>query len=339
MSIIAVAQRAGVSIATVSRAFNSPDLVMPATRHAIEAAADALGYVPNLSARTLRTSRSHTLGVLLPTLYNPVFAECLAGIAAAAAGTGFSILPATTDYDERREQQGARALLARAVDGVILTVANAADSATLDHFRHAGVPYVLAYNRHADHPCVSVDGRAAMRELVERLLRDGHRRIAMFSGTLAASDRARQRFEGYEQAMQASGCERELIEVPFVVSAVDTLVERLRAPQRPTAVVCSNDLLAVRCLRAASLAGLAVPRDLSVVGFDGIGIGADLSPSLASIAQPNERIGHECVRLLVDAIERGERPCATDSLTLAHELRALESLGPVFRKPTPGVPR
>ena len=329
MSIIAVAQRAGVSIATVSRAFNSPDRVTPATRQAVAAAADALGYVPNLSARTLRTSRSRTLGVLLPTLHNPVFAECLAGIAMAAAEAGFSILPATTDYDEQREQHGARALIARAVDGVILTVANAAGSATLDHLRRAGLPYVLAYNRHADHPCVSVDGRVAMRELVERLVRDGHRRIAMLSGTLAASDRARQRFGGYEEAMRAIDAGPELIEVPFVVSAADTLAVRLRRPVRPTASVCSNDLLAVRCLRAAALAGLSVPADLSVVGFDGIGIGADLSPSLASIAQPNAGIGHECVRWLVGAIERGGFPSAADSMTLAHELRALESLGPV----------
>lgn len=332
MSIIAVAQRAGVSIATVSRAFNSPDRVTPATRLAVTAAADALGYVPNLSARTLRTSRSRTLGVLLPTLHNPVFAECLAGIAMAAAEAGFSILPATTDYDEPREQHGARALIARAVDGVILTVANAAASPTLDHLRRAGLPYVLAYNRHAGHPCVSVDGRVAMHELVERLVRDGHRRIAMLSGTLAASDRARQRFEGYEAAMRAIDAAPELIEVPFLTSAADALADCLRAPQRPTAIVCSNDLLAVRCLRAAALAGLAVPADLSVVGFDGIGIGADLSPSLASIAQPNDGIGQACVRWLVGALERGELPNPADSLTLAHELRALESLGPALSR-------
>ena len=169
MSIIDVARRAGVSITTVSRAFNAPEMVARATRNAVEAAAIALRYVPNPSAQTLRTQRSRTIGVILLTLHNPVFAECLSGIAAAAADGGYSILPLTTDYREELEQQAISRLCSRAVDGFILTVANAASSAILTQLRGTHAPYVLAYNRHHKHPCVSVDGETAMSGLVARL--------------------------------------------------------------------------------------------------------------------------------------------------------------------------
>ena len=327
VGIIAVARQAGVSITTVSRVFNVPASVAPATRAAVQAAALALGYVPNVSARTLRTQRSRALGVMLPTLHNPVFAECLSGIAAAAADLGYSIIPLTTDYLAVQEQRAVERLTARAVDGLILTVANAAASPTLAVLRRSRLPYVLAYNRHARHPCVSVDGEAAVGELVARLRRLGHEGIAMVSGMLAASDRAQQRFRGYSAAIRRDGGRAELIEVPFVESAVETLVQRLRRLPRPTALICSNDLLAVRCLRAAALAGLHVPDDLSIVGFDGIGLGPDLRPSLASIAQPNEEIGRRCVTWLIGCLASGTLPRASGNLTLPHELRLLESIG------------
>jgi AraC-like DNA-binding protein len=117
MSIQHVARRAGVSVATVSRAFNQPGQVAPATRQQIEQAAQALGYLPNASARTLRTQRSRVLGVVLPSLLNPVFAECLQGMAEAAARAGYALVPHTTDYELGREEQAVRQLLAANVDG------------------------------------------------------------------------------------------------------------------------------------------------------------------------------------------------------------------------------
>lgn len=341
MSIIAVARQAGVSIATVSRTFNAPETVAPATREAVGAAAKLLRYVPNLSARTLRTQRSRTLGVILPTLRNPVFAECLSGIASAAADAGYSIIPIMTDYHEEFEQEAVLRLSGRRVDGVILTVANAATSKTLASLRRARLPYVLAYNRHEKHPCVSVDGKTALAELIALLHGRMHRRIAMVSGTLAASDRAQQRYDGYREAMLAHGAKPELIEVPFVESAVHALVQRLRAPVRPTALVCSNDLLAVRALRAAALADLRVPTDITVIGFDGIALGTDLAPSLASMAQPNEQIGRSCVSWLIGCMANDTRPRAAQSLTLPHTMQSLESMAdapPVSASPQGWTP-
>ena len=326
MSIQSVAAKAGVSVATVSRAFNFPDKVTPATRELVERVARELHYVPNASARTLRTQRSRALGVVLPTLLNPTFAECLQGIAHAAVAGGYAIIPVTTGYRLDEEERAVHLLLAGNVDGLILVVSNPSTSAALDRLRSTDTPYVLAYNRHPDHPCVTVDGEAAVADAVARLVLLGHRRIAMVSGTLAASERAQQRYRGYQKGMADAGLDAPaLIEVPFVESAVDLLAQLLQAKVRPTALVCSNDLLAIRSIRAAHLSGLDVPGDLSVVGFDGIALGEDLTPALTTIAQPNSDIGRRSVELLLQAMAGGAALQADSSLLLPCFFRDGES--------------
>lgn len=326
MSIQEVARQAGVSSATVSRVFNLPDKVSEATRQRVEHIAKALGYVPNASARTLRTHRSRVLGVVLPTLLNPVFAECLDGIASAATAAGYAILPITTDYQVEQEDHAVNLLLAGNVDGMILVVSNPSTSRALKRLQAAKLPYVLAHNRHSGHPCVSVDSQAAVIALVSYLAHLGHTRITMVSGQLAASDRAQQRLKGFQKGMKAAGLKTaSLLEVPFVKSAAQDISKLLQSKERPTALVCSNDLLAIRCIRAAHLAGLRVPNDLSVVGFDGILLGEDLTPMLSTITQPNTEMGRCATRLLVQALAGGKPISPTSSVTLAHAFRAGES--------------
>ncbi|APW36853.1 LacI family transcriptional regulator [Rhodoferax koreense] len=331
MSIQTVAREAGVSIATVSRVFNLPGRVASETREHVERVALALGYAPNASARTLRTHRSRALGVVLPTLLNPVFAECLEGIASAATEAGYSIQPLTTEYSIERENHAVGTLIAHGVDGMVMVASNPGTSAALRRVVAAGTPYVLAYNRHEAHPCVSVDGEAAVAALVERLAAVGHRRIALVTGQLAASDRAQQRCRGFRLAMRQAGLDASrILEVPFVQTAIEQIRALLQdtAVPRPSALVCSNDLLAIRSLRAAHLAGLAVPRDLSVIGFDGIALGEDLTPVLSSITQPNTEIGRCGVALLLQAMADGLPLTPASSLTLAHGFRAGESFAP-----------
>ncbi|WP_411884413.1 LacI family DNA-binding transcriptional regulator [Polaromonas sp. YR568] len=326
MSIQAVADQAGVSVATVSRVFNAPEKVSPQTRELVEKAALERGYMPNASARTLRTQRSRVLGVVLPTLLNPVFAECLEGIARSATRAGYAILPLTTDYRLEQEEQAVNLLLAGNVDGMILVVSSPETSRALQRLCVAGLPYVLAYNRHEEHPCISVDSEQAVAQLVLRLAGLGHRDIAMVSGQLSASDRAQQRRRGFLQGMEAAGlADPQVLEVPFVETAVSEITELLNRRPRPSALVCSNDLLAIRSLRAAHLAGLAVPRDLTVVGFDGIALGEDLTPMLSTITQPNADIGRCSVELLVQALTGGAALTPDSSLSLAHGFREGES--------------
>jgi DNA-binding LacI/PurR family transcriptional regulator len=321
-----VARRAGVSIATVSRVFNTPDVVLPQTRQLVQRVAHEVGYVPNAQARTLRTQRSRVLGVVLPTLLNPVFAECLQGIAQAATAAGYSILPLTSEYVRETEDHCVSVLAAANVDGLILVLADPATSTGLRRVVQRKLPYVLVYNRHPDHPCVSIDGESAVAELVGTLAMMGHRDIAMVSGVLANSDRAQQRYRGYLAGMRAARLRgTRLIEVPFVESGVDHLAKILAGPGRPTAMVCSNDLLAIRCVRAAHLSGLNVPGDLTVTGFDGIALGEDLTPMLSTVTQPNDALGSRSVQLIVQALAAGEALTPHSSVTLEYGFREGES--------------
>lgn len=326
MSIQRVAREAGVSVATVSRAFNQPGSVREETRRRVALAARRLDYRPNASARTLRTQKSRVLGVVLPTLLNPVFAECLQGIAAAAAASGYAIVPMTTEYRLDDELHAVGSLRAAGVDGVVLVVSNPTVSVVLRQLQADGVRYVLAYNRHEAHPCVAVDGIEALAQAVARLAALGHRRIAMVSGQRTASDRAQQRYIGFLQGMATAGLKPlPLIEVPFVEAAVEQIAVALRRPRRATALLCSNDLLAIRAMRAAYLSGLQVPSDLSVVGFDGIALGEDLTPALATITQPNHDIGRRSVELLIAALAENRPLEARSSVLLPHGFRLGES--------------
>ena len=327
MSILAVARESGVSVATVSRAFNFPDRVRPDTRERVHSVAQRLGYHPNASAQTLRTQRSKVIGVVLPTLLNPVFAECLQGLAQAAREGGYAILPMTTEYEIAHEERAVNQLVAANVDGLVLVVSNPRESLALRRLRERGVRFVLAYNRDAAHPCVSVDSEQAVADAVRRLVGLGHRRIAMVSGQLAASDRAQQRLRGYEAGMRAAGLKTRLLEVPFIDAAAGAIDRLVTGRAAPTALVCSNDLLAIRAMRAVQQAGLRVPQDVSVIGFDGIALGRDLALELGTVAQPNARIGHTAAQLLIEAI-RDNRPVpARSSVTLPWTFRAGETCG------------
>lgn len=320
-----VAKQSGVSVATVSRAFNFPEKVSPETRQRVEKAAAVLGYVANSSARTLRTQKSRVLGVVLPTLLNPVFAECLEGIANAATLAGYAILPATTEYQVDAEERAVALLLAGSVDGVILVVSNPANSLALARLRSSRVPYVLAYNRHGEHPCVSVDSESAVSELVARLVVLGHKRIAMIAGQLSASDRAQQRYRGYQAGMKTAALIPKLLEVPFVHAATEKVQEFITGPTRPTALICSNDLLAIRSMRAAHQSKLIVPKDITIVGFDGIELGRDLTPVLSTVVQPNSLIGKRAVQMVVQALASEKALTPSASLTLPWTFREGES--------------
>ncbi|AZW33256.1 periplasmic-binding protein-like domain protein [Bordetella bronchiseptica GA96-01] len=300
-SIIEIARKAGVSPATVSRAFNQPALLKPDTLAHIEAVAQRSGFRPNRVGRSLRAGRSRTIGLLLPTLTNPVFADCFEGAEQYARRAGYSVMMATTNYQPAIEADAVQALIDHQIDGLILTVGNPARNATLQALEQAQVPHVLAYNESGSHPFVSVDNRAAARDMVQRLADLGHRRIALVTGPLAASDRARRRLEGARAAARTLGLEpvAHLAMPTHTASNLSTLQQAMQAAHAPTALFCSNDLLATAVIAHLVELGLRVPRDISVCGFDGVAIGALMVPTLCTVAQPSRDIGAAaCARLL-----------------------------------------
>lgn len=324
-----VARRARVSPATVSRVINDSAPVSDEAARAVRQAASKLGFRPNLLGRSLRANRTRNLGVVLPTLTHPVFAECLQGLETAARAGGHAIMLATTGYDPAQEDGAVELLLRHRVDGVVLTVADAARSRVLDKLEREAVPYVLVYNqlgRHAarQRPAVSVDNRAAARQMVEHLLACGHRRIAMVAGSFRQSDRTRLRHRGYVDALQAAGIEPLLpLELPFMrADARGLLLEAMTRRDRPTAFFCSSDQLALCAMRDLVALGLRVPEDVSVAGFDGVAIGALLRPALSTVVQPSLQIASAAVDLLLGLIG-GQRFLAP--ALLHHTLRLGES--------------
>lgn len=331
-SIIEIARAAEVSPATVSRAFNHPGLVQRDTLERIEAVAKQHGFRPSRIGRSLRSGNTHTIGLILPTLSNPVFAECLQGAEHAAREQGYSVMVATTQYDPDIEWRAAQQLIDHRVEGLILTVANAARSAALGELQRMGMPYMLAYNEANGHPFVSVDNRAAATEIIELLAQRGHRQIAMVSGPLRASDRARARLNGARSAARALGLPPiQHLELPaHTASDATCLKTLLHATGRPTALFCSNDLLAASVIADLRAMKLRVPQDISVYGFDGMAFGALMTPPLSSARQPNLDIGAQACTRLLAALSEG-RPVPVEPLRLPYQITLGGTIG---RPPT-----
>jgi LacI family repressor for deo operon, udp, cdd, tsx, nupC, and nupG len=300
-SIVDIARDAGVSPATVSRAFNQPDLLRPDTLRRITQVARDNGFRPNRLGSSLRSGSTRTLGLVLPTLSNPVFAHCFEGAEHYAHEQGYSVMVATTGYSAAGEMGAVRGLVEHQVDGMLLTVANAAKSATLNALAAEGMPYVLAYNESPSHPCVAVDNMAAAGDMVRLLADNGHRRIGIVTGPLRASDRSRRRLQGARAGARKLGLpEPAHLQMSVHTGAdADVLMEALQQAHRPTALFCSNDLLAASVISQLAAAGLSVPRDMSVCGFDGMDFAALMVPALTTVRQPCRDIGAgACANLL-----------------------------------------
>ncbi|RKP52183.1 substrate-binding domain-containing protein [Trinickia fusca] len=318
-----VAAYAGFSIATVSRAINAPHTVNRVTLAKIRDAIEALQFRPSPLGRQLRGERTRLIGVVLPTLANPVFAECLQGIDDLAASQGYRLMLMTTQYDADRERHAIETLLAQRVEGLILTVADADTHPLLDELDRDGSLYVLMHNDTARRPSVSVDNRRAAFDGVRMLIEHGHEHVLMLAGTLAESDRARLRYRGYTEAMKLAGLTpRPALEVDFNADELSpaVLAHLTSGPARPTALFCSNDLLAMVVMRGLRRARFSVPEDMSILGFDGLAVGELLSPPLASICAPNREIGCAAWQRLIARIE-GADDGDSLSLTLPHTLR------------------
>ncbi|WP_394515045.1 substrate-binding domain-containing protein [Pantoea sp. SGAir0215] len=331
--LIRVAERAGVSRATAARAFSDPHLLKPGTLKKVLDASEALGFRPNHIARQLRTQSSTTLGVLLPSLSNPVFALQLQAMEHQARLAGYGLLVATTDYQPEREAAIVEHMLRQRVAGMVLTVSDADSSAVLPTLAEARMPFILAHNmpQNTAWRSVCVDNRRAMAEATAHLIALGHRHIVMAAGPMLQSDRARQRYLGYCDAMQQAGfTPSALVDMPSHIHALfDPFLPLMTGSDPLTAVICSNDLLAISLMGAAARAGINVPQQLSVMGFDGIAIGEQLSPSLASVVQPSERLGACAIDMLLDSSAEASR-------LLDHHLRSGESIAAIFHSSTSG---
>jgi LacI family transcriptional regulator, galactose operon repressor len=328
-----VAARAGVHPATASRALN-PDtrlLVREDTARRVLDAAEFLGYHPNPVARSLRTRRSHTVGVLIPDLTNPLFPPIVRGLEDRLAAAGYVALIGNTDGDGERERLIFDQMRARHVDGVVLATAHLSDPLLAEAVR-AGLPVVLMNRMAQDHslPSVSVDNERGMRMAVAHLAAEGHRRIAHISGPQEVST-GLNRYRGFVSAMEAHGLAAD---PDLIVSAKAFSIEEglrctralLESRGACTAVAAGNDMLAIGCFAALDEAGLSCPADLSVVGFNDMPFIDRLRPPLTTIRFPHYQLGTEAAQLLLEQI--GGQGGPVKVLYLAPELVVRGSTAP-----------
>lgn len=304
-----VAAAAGVHPATASRALNPETraLVNGDTAQRVLDSAAALGYRPNPIARGLKTSRSYTVGVVVPDLRNPLFPPIARGIEDRLEPSGYTSLLANTDNDPERERLSFEALRARQVDGYITATARR-EHPLLQELAANGRPLVLV-NRAADDdalPSVVPDDRDGMRQAVEHVAALGHRRIAHLAGPFTLSTGVH-RYEGFEQGMESVGIEldRGLIAMGTRYAEEEgarlcrELLERGRGF---TAVLAGNDLMALGCIDALREAGIDCPGEVSVVGFNDIDWSDRFSPPLTTVRVPHHQLGIEAAGLLLERL-------------------------------------
>jgi LacI family repressor for deo operon, udp, cdd, tsx, nupC, and nupG len=297
-----IATIAGVSVATVSRAMQRPELVSEPTRLRIHEVVRRLGYTPNALARNLRTARTRLVIALLPDIANPFFSEVIRGIEQVAHETGYCVLLGETQSSLVREQAYADMVAARQADGII-TMSHRVPAIPMD----GRLPVVNAceYVRDGGISSVYIDNVAAAGAAVDYLVTLGHRDIAFIAGP-AASPICVDREQGYRLALQRAALvyDPALTAVgDFSIEAGERAVERLLGqPRAFSAVFCSNDEMAIGAMRALVAHGLRVPEDVSVVGFDDIRFARYTSPSLTTIAQPKHDLGREAMTMLIELL-------------------------------------
>jgi LacI family transcriptional regulator, repressor for deo operon, udp, cdd, tsx, nupC, and nupG len=319
-TITDVAARAGVATSTVSRAFSRPGRVNPRTRDHILAVAAELGYLPNPAAQALESGRTRTIALLVPDITNPFFAGVIKGAERGAAEAGLTLLLGDTEENAATEEQLLRRL-GRSVDGFVVSASRLPD----DELRRAAElgPVVLVNRATAGLACVVADYDSGTRQIVDHLASLGHESF-VFLGGPAESWSAARRWHGLQQSAQARGmaASRSGPYTPTLAGGPAAADAALAAGA--TALVCHNDMLAIGVLRRLAQRGVAVPGDVSVVGFDDI-FGADFcAPPLTTLAERTVDAGARGVEVLLQQ----SRTTETAAWVLPTQLVVRSSTGP-----------
>jgi LacI family transcriptional regulator len=325
IKLVDVARRAGVSVGSVSRVINEHPTVTPATRERVELAVRELGYVPNAIAGSLRSRRSKTVGLIIPDVTNPFFGELALHVERSAAVAGYNVILGNSDNSVDQQRHYLRAFAVRRVDGVILAPANEMRPS----FEFA-VPVVGVDREVGGRPFVASDNIGGAKSAIEYLRALSHRLIACVAGPRDLPA-ARERRNGYQEIaeflLRSTGVDPSNYVVfgDFSYDAGYAAGRRLLdLTARPTAIFASSDQQAIGVMRAAADLGLAVPRDLSVVGFDDIPLAKLITPRLTTVGQPVKEIGVLAMQLLLDLLSGAAAPRPRRRL-LATSLQIRES--------------
>jgi LacI family transcriptional regulator len=326
--IVDVAKRAGVSVGSVSRVINEHPTVSAATRERVENAVRELSYVPNAIAGSLRSRRSKTIGLIIPDVTNPFFSELALHVERSAAAAGYDLILGNSDNSAERQKHYLRALAVRRVDGIILVPAR-----EIGPSFEFEIPVVGVDREVVGRQFVASDNRAGAKSAIEYLHQLGHHLIACIAGPKNLPN-AQERRIGYEDIalpiLRAAGVDPAayIVSADFSYDSGYAATRRLMdVTPRPTAIFASSDQQAIGGLRAAADLGLAVPGDLSIVGFDDIPLANLVMPRLTTVGQPVAKIGVLAMQLLLDLFSGAAAPRRRRHL-LATTLQIRQSCAP-----------
>jgi LacI family transcriptional regulator len=326
-----VADRAGVGMMTVSRVLNGTARVSDKTSARVDRALKELQYQPNLMARALRGHRTHSIGVIVPYLYDPFFASCAHAISTVAKQHAYSVLLATSDERADTETEAARDLLRRQVDGIIVIPACNGRSHLRDPEFHS-TPMVAV-----DRPVarsvprsqidtVLVENQRGATLATEHLIQHGHKRIC-FIGLSQKLYTMSARLSGYNKAMNAAGLKPEcFFDAADQASTLSFLRSVLGRPNPPTAIFAANGLASRDVLQAVATLDIHVPEEIAFIGFDDFALADILRPALTVVRQPVERAGEQAAQLLFSRLNGGA-DLPTQKLNLPVELVIRRSCG------------
>ena len=326
-----VADLAAVSTATVSRCLNNSGHVTEKTRLKVQQAIQTLGYSPNFGAQALAAKRTNTIGAIIPTMENAIFARGMQAFQETLAENGITLIIASCSYRPELEEEQIRSLVARGADALLL-IGQSRPAATYQFLARRNIPYVLAWAHKKDsqHCYIGFDNQAAAQTITRQVLELGHRNLGVIVGLTRNNDRARDRITGIEHAIADYGAQTaplQVIEAEYTFQEGAKALDQLLAnPTPPTAVICGNDVLAVGAVKRAKQLGLAVPEDLSITGFADIEVSELIDPELTTVHVPHREMGIAAAKSLI-AMLKTQTP--VESHLLETRIVNRRSLGPV----------
>ena len=312
-TIVEVAKRAGVSIATVSNVIRSTRRVSPKLTERVQAAISELNYSPNEIARSLKVRQTRMLAMVLPDITNPFFPEIIRGAEDTAFERGYFLMTANTDEQIGRERRIVAALRSYRVDGVLLASASGSDTSHLKSTIAAGVALVCLDRTvpGVKTDAVLLDNVRGARECVRHMIQKGHRRIAIITGSLDLQT-GRERLRGYEEALREADIRVEkdrILEGDFRHDSGYRLGKQIAAEKkkdrtlRPTAIFVCNGVMTLGVLKAFEELNIRCPQDMALATFDDLAVDSPFHPHLTTVVQPSYEMGARAAGMLIDRIE------------------------------------
>ncbi|WP_280769945.1 catabolite control protein A [Salipaludibacillus daqingensis] len=328
ITIYDVAREASVSMATVSRVVNGNPNVKPTTRKRVLEAIDRLGYRPNAVARGLASKKTTTVGVIIPDISSIFFSELARGIEDIATMYKYNIILCNSDQNKEKEIHLINTLLEKQVDGIVF-MGGEITKEHEDTFKKSPVPIVLSatVDDKKEFPSVNIDYKQAAYDAVKSIIEQGHKKIAMLSGTLEDPINGYLKYSGYKEALQDAGLE---VDDNMVVigdytydSGLEAMESLLKLSEQPTAIFSSTDEMALGVIHGAQDAGYSVPKDFEIIGFDNTRLATMVRPTLSTVVQPMYDIGAVSMRLLTKYMNKED--VSENVVVLPHRIEYRQS--------------